>query len=144
MSEFGKIIDQFTGLDREFRLELLLDYAENLPPLPHHLREEQLKKNHRVPECQTEVFLFTEIINGSLRINAEVSPESPTVRGIVSVLIHAFHRQPVNELQKLSLNLLNQLGLAQQIGTMRSHGIRAIVYRLKNQVGQDLKHSEIS
>ena len=38
MARIEEIIESFIDLPRDFRLELLLDYADNLPPLPERYR----------------------------------------------------------------------------------------------------------
>jgi sulfur transfer protein SufE len=50
-----RYISRFKAADRATRLEALLDFAQKLPLLPPE--REGAKENHRVPECQTPVFL---------------------------------------------------------------------------------------
>ncbi|MEK6689411.1 MAG: SufE family protein, partial [Gemmatimonadota bacterium] len=59
-----KAIDRFRSADRQTRLEALLDLSRKLPPLPPGLEQQPDREAHRVPECQTPVFLWIEVASG--------------------------------------------------------------------------------
>src|SRR5690606_34563342 len=79
-------LDLFAGSDVETRRMLLLDYANGLPELPERYRALMEHGLGRVHECQSPVFLYPEVEDGAVRLHAYVPPESPTVRGVVSLL----------------------------------------------------------
>ena len=57
--KLAELLDELAECDKQERIELLLDYARSLPPLPE--RFEALRDpEHRVEECQSPVFLFAE------------------------------------------------------------------------------------
>ncbi len=127
--KLDRYITRFQGADRATRLEALLDFSRKLPPLPaEHERE---KESHRVPECQTPVFLWVDVRNGIVTISADVPRESPTVRGFVSLLIHGLEGATAAEVAALPDDLLHRLGLDETLGMLRMHGLTAIVQRLK-------------
>jgi cysteine desulfuration protein SufE len=133
-SQLDNIIEEFQSIDEDFRLELLLDYSEKLPPLPQELQENKQKEMEQVPECQTPVYLYIRIENDTIQIFAEVAPESPTVRGMVSILVHALQGNTMQTVENIPFDLTYKLGLAHKIGAMRTHGINAIVQRIKEQI----------
>jgi cysteine desulfuration protein SufE len=136
-SQLDNIIEEFQSLDKDFRLELLLDYAEKLPALPPEFQEDKQKEMALVPECQTPVYLFIGTENDTIEIYAEVAPESPTIRGVVSILVHALQGTPVQTIENIPYDLIYKLGLAHKIGSMRSHGINAIIQRIKERIKQE-------
>lgn len=136
MNRISEIIEEFQSVDDDFKLELLLDYADKLPPVPQNYSEIINQENNLVSECQTRVHLFVEYVDHRVRIYAEVPPESPTVRGMVSILIEAYNGATPEEVLAIPTNLLQKLGLAEKIGALRSRGIGAIIQRLKNEVRQ--------
>ena len=78
------IVSELGEADRQERIELLIDFAKNLPPLPERL--ETLKDaEHRVEECQSPVFLFVEADGDRVAIHADAPIEAPTVRGFVAI-----------------------------------------------------------
>ena len=86
MSKLDEIIEMFQSVDAQMRLELLLDYSKRLPPLPEKYHAQRDAGLHRVPECQTPVFLRIEPENSSVQIHFDVAEEAPTVRGFLSIL----------------------------------------------------------
>lgn len=134
MSRLEEIIETFRALDNDFRLELLLDYAEKLPPLPEKYQSAEQKETHKVPECQTPVSLWVETAGGKVQIFADVPRESPTVRGFVSILISAFNGSTADQVLNAPPDLLNRSGLAHTIGMVRIQGLSAILRRIKEEV----------
>ena len=134
MSKLDEIVQEFDGLDFREKLELLLDFSENLPDLPDELRAERDAGLHRVVECQTPVFLWVELDGGVVRIHADVAPEAPTVKGFVSVLAEALQGATPEDVAAVPHDLLGRMGLAQALGMTRLRGLNAIVARIKREV----------
>lgn len=137
MSRLEEILDNFQALEGEFRLELLLDYAEKLPPLPEKYQSLEEKTAHKVPECQTPVSLWVEVVKGKVQIHAEAPRESPTVRGFVSLLISAFNGATPQEVLNAPADVLSRSGLAHAIGMVRTRGLSAILQRIKAEVRRE-------
>ena len=134
MNKLDEIIGQFRDADYQETLELLLDYSEDLPDIPDKFSGELDKEANRVPECETPVYLWVDIENNSVHIFADVAPESPTVKGLVSILVTAFNGSTPEEVESAPADLLSQLGLAQKLGTRRMYGLGAVYNRIKNEV----------
>ena len=134
MSKLEEIIEQFQDADFQETLELLLDYAEDLPGIPDQFEGELENEANRVPECETPVYLFVDINNDIVSIYADVPPESPTVKGLVSILVTAFDGVSPMEVDSAPQDLLSRLGLAQKLGTRRMYGLGAVYNRIKNEV----------
>jgi cysteine desulfuration protein SufE len=128
MSRLDEIVDEFAGLDQRERLELLLDFAERLPPLPPEYQSR--KREHRVHECQTEVYLWVEVHNGRVAIHAWVAPEAPTVKGFVALLAEAFTGCTPEEVLAVKPDLLNRLGLLESLGMVRMRGLSSVFKRI--------------
>ncbi|RMG68611.1 MAG: SufE family protein [Calditrichaeota bacterium] len=138
MSRLEEIVSMFESLEPEMKLELLLDYAEKLPPLPEKYHRQEALSTHRVPECMTPVALFVEVENGQVKIFAQVPPESPTVKGFISLLIDAFTGATPREVLEAPMDILNRSGLIQTIGMRRMNGLSAIYRRIKQEVARQL------
>ncbi|MEX0887081.1 MAG: SufE family protein [Phycisphaeraceae bacterium] len=134
-----EIVDLFQSVDADMRLELLLDYARKLPPLPQRLRAARDSDEHRVHECQTPVFLWVEADEqerGALAIHVEVAEEAPTVQGFASILVHGYSGQPAQTVAEAPADLLNQLGLSQAIRMTRTIGLSALLARVKREAAR--------
>jgi cysteine desulfuration protein SufE len=128
------IAAEFAELEPRERLELLLDFAEKLPPLPERLAAERDAGAGRVHECQTPVFLWTEVENGQVRVYADVAPEAPTVKGFVSLLADIFTGATPAEVAAFEPNLVHRFGLADALGMVRMRGLSAIARRIRQKV----------
>jgi cysteine desulfuration protein SufE len=126
-----ELVGEFADLDSREKLELLVDFANGLAPLPAEYVARKTSEDRRVHECQTPVFLWTESVAGSARLVAEVAPEAPTVKGFVAVLADAINGRPVGEVASISDDVLDRMGLAAVLGILRTRGLRAIVARIK-------------
>jgi len=138
MTRIEEIVEEFQDMEPEFRLELLLDYAEAFPLLPERYRNEEELKSHMVHECQTPVSLWVEVEDEEVHIYADVPPQSPTVRGFVAMLIEAFNGASPQEVLEASEDVLNRTGLAQAIGMRRLFGLSVIYRRIKEEVARNL------
>ena len=134
MPTLDTLIPRFKAADRTTRLETLLDYSRKLPPVPERLQGEHERGEHRVHECQTPVFLWVEVENGKVHIHADVPPESPTVRGFISLLARSLEGAAPADVARIPDDLLDQLGLSETLGMNRTQGLTAILYRIKRSV----------
>ncbi len=134
MPSLATVIPRFQAADRTTRLETLLDYARRLPPIPARLDDEKALGHNRVHECQTPVFLWTEVQDGRVHLYADVPPESPTVRGFISLLIRTLDGEPAAAVAAVPDDLLDQLRLSETLGMTRTQGLTAILARIKRAV----------
>lgn len=134
MTHLDDIIEQFNNADYQETLELLIDYSENLPELPERFTEARDKGINRVHECETPVFLFVDVQKDTVNIYADVPEESPTVRGLVSILVSAFDGASPEEIKNAPDDLLLRIGLGQKLGMRRMHGLSAVYSRIKEEV----------
>jgi len=130
------IVAEFADLDPRERLELLLEFAENLPPLPERYQAERDAGMHRVPECQTPVFIWVELIDRRVQIYADVAPEAPTVKGFVGILVDSYSGQPPEAILAAPPDLLQRLGLLESLGMVRMRGLAAIQHHVRQQVAK--------
>ena len=131
-----KLIRRFQAVDKQLRLESLLEASKRLPDLPERLQGDRDRETHRIAECQTPVFLWLERDGDLLRIAADVPRESPTVRGFVSMLVRALDGQPLANAAALPADLIHLLRLDEALGMMRTQGLTAIVQRVRRLAAQ--------
>jgi cysteine desulfuration protein SufE len=133
-ARLAEIIDEFRDAEPRERLELLLELADSLPPLPAELVAQRDAGLHRVHECQTPVFLWVGMSEGHVTIQADVAPESPTVKGFVALLAEAFGGATTEQVLATPPDLIQQLGLTEALGMTRMRGLHAILYRVREEV----------
>src|SRR5512139_1064347 len=93
-----EIVDDFAGMTREEKLETLIGYAENFPPLPERFHQAR-SQMEPVPECMTPVFLIAEKqADGGIVFHVDCPPQSPTVRGLASILMQGLNGSSLKEI----------------------------------------------
>jgi cysteine desulfuration protein SufE len=130
------VVAGFRAAPKPLKLELLLEYARRVPPLPAALRDEP-GRLERVDECQTPFFLATEVdADGHVHLHFDAPEESPTTRGFAGVLWVGLDGATVDEVLAVPADIADHLGLAQAISPLRLRGMGAILARLQRQVRQ--------
>ena len=69
-----------------------------------------------------------------MHLFADIAPEAPTVKGFVAILAGAFDGCSCDEVLGMQSNLLEQMGLADVLGILRSRGLRAIQEYIKREI----------
>ena len=132
-NELNAIVSELGEADKQERIEILIDFAKSLPPLPDRLIS--LKDAaHRVEECQSPVFLFVELEGDRVAIHADAPIEAPTVRGFVSILVQGLTGSSVEEILTLQYDLIERAGLPEILGMLRVRGLTGVLGRLKREV----------
>ena len=121
-SKLQEIVDDFASMSREEKIETLIGYAESLPPLPDWLKEER-EKMDSVPECMTPVFLFAEKLpDGGLTFHFDIPPQSPTVRGLASILANGLNGSKPEEIISVPADFFAPMNLQEAITQQRING----------------------
>jgi cysteine desulfuration protein SufE len=127
------IVAELSASDRPERIDLLIDFAKNLPPLPNHLAS--LKDaEHRVEECQSPVYLFVEMSGERVMLYADAPIEAPTVRGFVSLMIEGLNGATLADVLSVPNDLVNRCGLQEVLGMLRVRGLTGVLRRIKGEV----------
>ncbi len=132
-SALQQIIVEFRAATPRERLDYLLEYAYDLPDLPARLaaHREQMEQVH---ECQSPVFLFTEVTDGVVHFYLDIPLESPTVRGYGSILLAGFAGATATAVLQTPDDVHVLLGLPEVITPQRVRGLHALLQYMKKQV----------
>ena len=122
---------EFDGLEPRDRLELLIEFSDTLPELSAARRDVLPPRECRVLECQTAVDLWVDVDDGLVTIEALVPRQSPTIRGLVALLIEGINGSPVTEVLAMPDDVLEPLGLGETLGMTRQRGARGLVAAIK-------------
>ena len=129
-----EIADDFNAMAGKERLQLLLEFSQDLPALPeryaghHDLLE-------RVPECQSPLFLAVEVEpDATVRLFFEAPQEAPTTRGFASILHAGLDGLAADEVLATPGEFTSQLGLQDLVSPLRLRGMAAMLARIKRQI----------
>ena len=130
----AEIREEFLALELRDRLQLLLEFSNELPDLPErYVGHPDLLE--RVEECQSPVFIFVEVVDGRVAMHATAPREAPTTRGFASILAQGLSGLTVDEvLRDVPDDYPQTIGLAQAVSPLRLRGMTALLGRAKRQL----------
>jgi cysteine desulfuration protein SufE len=132
------IVKDFQMSEGREKLELLLQYAEDLPPLPDWLQGKS-REMDQVEECMTPVFVGASRKNGKLVFYFDIPRSSPTVRGFATLLKKGCDDLMPEEILAIPGDFYLLLGLQEVLTFQRLNGIAAILAHMKllalNEIG---------
>lgn len=134
----AELMGEFDGLDATERLELLVELGDELPPVRESRGQAPFPDECRVQECQTAVHLWVEVQDGKVALEADVPRKSPTVRGLVALLVLGLQGGSPAEVLAIPEDLIGQLGLAEGLGMTRRQGVQGMIRRIKQSVRAEL------
>ena len=125
----AEVVSDFKDVTGQDKLQLLLEFAGELPPLPADLEEAAMEP---VPECQSPLFLHVDAGNrDQVRLYFSAPPEAPTTRGFASILAQGLDNQSADEILAVPNDFYSELGLAALISPLRLRGMSAMLARIK-------------
>lgn len=133
-----EIVEEFNLCEGSEKLDLLLEYADKMPPLPEWLREKR-EQMERVHECMTPVFIHAELEHGRIVLYFDVPQEAPTVRGYASVLREGLNGTTPDEVIGLPVHFYEHMGLQHLVGPQRLNGLTAMLLYIKRLAFQKVK-----
>lgn len=133
----AEIVDDFATAPPRDRLEMLLEYANGLPSLPDRLREHP-ERLEPVPECQSPLFVTTELEDGRVRIYADAPAEAPTTRGFAGIFHAGLDGLPAEDVLSVPGDITARLALAEVVSPLRLRGAAALLGRIQRQVREHL------
>ena len=129
-----ELIADFDGLDDQEKLELLIELSDELPSPSTGRVAGQQSESCRVQECQTPVFLWVDVVAGRVQIEADVPRKSPTVRGLVTLMVQGLADATPEEIAGIPDDIVGLLGLQTALGMQRQQGFRGVISRIKREV----------
>ena len=129
-----EIVEDFNGVPDRDRLQLLLEFSQDLPPLPERYAEHH-DELERVPECQTPLFLAVEVEPDSVvHLFFDAPAEAPTTRGFAAILHAGLDGLTADDVLAVPAEFSSKLGLQDLVSPLRLRGMAAMLARIKRQV----------
>jgi len=128
-----EIREEFLAVEQPERLQLLLEFSNELPELPEHLREHP-DLLERVEECQSPVFIVIEREGELVRMHATAPAEAPTTRGFASILAQGITGLTPEQVLAIPDDFPLTIGLREAVSPLRLRGMSGMLGRAKRQV----------
>lgn len=128
-----EIIEDFAALSDSDKIQLLLEFSDELPELPDDLAEAAMEP---VPECQSPLFLSVDDSDrDSVKLFFSAPPQAPTTRGFASILFQGLNGASAEEILAVPGDFYTSLGLESAVSPLRLRGMAAMLARIKAHLG---------
>ena len=132
--QLADIRDDFLALELKTRLQLLLEFSNELPELPAQYADHP-DLLERVVECQSPVFIFVDVDeDGLVHMFATAPREAPTTRGFASILVQGLSGLSADDVLAVPDDYPNSIGLTQAVSPLRIRGMTGMLARVKRQI----------
>jgi cysteine desulfuration protein SufE len=130
----AEIREDFLELPESERLQLLLEFSNELPPVPAEY-EGHPELAERVAECQSPVYIIVDVDSaGRVAMHATAPREAPTTRGFASILAQGITGLTVAEALAIPDDFPQSIGLTRAVSPLRIAGMTGMLMRAKRQV----------
>jgi cysteine desulfuration protein SufE len=123
IAAIGEELDVFD--DWMERYQFIIELGRKLPPFP----EEWTNDAHRVPGCQSKVWMEAAMQGGKLRLAG--ASDAAIVSGLVALLLRVYSGRTPDEVIATEPTFLRDLGLLEALSTNRGNGIAAMARAIR-------------
>lgn len=144
----AEIVEDFQAVSTQDRLQMLLEFSQELPDLPARLTDHP-ELLERVEECQSPLFLKVEVDDSPAQTSERgvhlffhAPAESPTTKGFASILAEGLDGRTVDTIMNVPSDLPNRFGLTEAVSPLRMRGMGAMLARVKHQIAAQTAPSD--
>lgn len=126
------VLAEFDALPPTDRVTLLIEYGDDLPPLPAQYADPPASME-RVTECQSPVYLaVTPSADrpGGVELFVSAPPQAPVTRGFAGLLRELIEELDAAQVAALPLDLPHHLGLDTAISPLRLRAMSGLLARV--------------
>lgn len=132
-----EIADDFGAMEESQRLELLLEFSDELPELPQRLKDDP-KLLEPVPECQSPIFIRVEVDgtepDSTVHLFFQAPQEAPTTRGFAGILNEGLDGASAQTVLDVPADFPLRLNIEKQVSPLRLNGMSGMLARIQRQV----------
>ncbi len=124
IAAIGEELDVFD--DWMDRYQYIIELGRKLPGFPAEWQDDA----HRVPGCQSQVWMEAAVQDGCLLLAG--ASDAAIVSGLVALLLRVYSGRPPAEVLATDPVFLKDLGLLEALSTNRGNGIAAMARRIRD------------
>lgn len=113
------------------RYQFIIELGKKLPPFPETWADDA----HRVPGCQSRVWMEVDERDGVLRFAG--ASDAVIVSGLVALLLRVYSGRSAAEILATDPVFLKDLGLLEALSTNRGNGIAAMARKLRERAAAE-------
>lgn len=129
----AELVAEIEDVPESQRLEFIVELGEELPaPAQRYVDDPDLLE--AVPECQSPIFLATEVEDGIVHLIFSAPAEAVTTRGLAAVLYEGLNNQSVEDVLAVPEDFALQLPLQGIVSALRLNGLTGMLARIQRQI----------
>ncbi|MCH4090811.1 SufE family protein [Acetobacter sp.] len=113
------------------RYQYIIELGRKLPPFPPEWQDDA----HRVPGCQSQVWLEGRMDDGAMYFAG--ASDAAIVMGLVALLLRVYSGRTPEEILETEPSFLSDLGLVQALSTNRGNGVEAMARAIRSAAAQE-------
>jgi cysteine desulfuration protein SufE len=123
------LIEEFQDIDSQFeKLEILMDFADEVVPLP----VDEWNESNLVKGCQSIAHIEVELVDEVVTIKA--AADARMVEGLQGILTIAVNGNSPDDILALTPDFAEEMGLLNTLTPSRSNGFRTMFDMVQNRV----------
>lgn len=135
-ASLAEIRDEFLELPEADRLQLLLEFSNELPAVPEKY-DGHPELRERVAECQSPVYIIVDVDDDDVvAMHATAPREAPTTRGFASILVQGIAGLTADAVLAIPDDFPQSIGLTRAVSPLRIAGMAGMLRRVKRQVAE--------
>ena len=107
------------------RYQFIIEMGRKLPPFP----SEWMDDSHRVPGCQSQVWMQTILQQGRLFLAG--ASDAAIVSGLVALLLRVYSGRKPDEIMRTDPQFLTELGLIAALSSNRGNGVASMAQAIR-------------
>ncbi|MCX5620267.1 MULTISPECIES: SufE family protein [Bombella] len=107
------------------RYQYIIELGRKIPAFPQEWQDDA----HRIPGCQSQVWLEAEERDGRLFFAG--ASDAAIVQGLVALLLHVYSGRTREEILATPSSFLHDLGLVKALSANRGNGVEAMAHSIR-------------
>ena len=107
------------------RYQFIIELGRKLPAFPPEWADDA----HRVPGCQSQVWMQTRFRDGRLFLAG--ASDAAIVSGLVALLLRVYSGRPPEEIVRTDPHFLTELGLIAALSSNRGNGVASMAQAIR-------------
>lgn len=131
--QLHEILEIFAESPVSDKHEMLLDYSDRFDDVPERIAARPFPESHRVPQCESEVYVFTEAQENN-KINfyfAVENPQGVSAKALAAILQESLQGADLDSIQKLPEDFIYEL-FGRSVAMGKGAGLMGMISLLKH------------
>jgi cysteine desulfuration protein SufE len=130
-------------LNREDRIAMLIDAAGQLTPVPPGIAQRPFPESHRVPGCESEAYVWSELNpdDGTMAFYFAVeNPQGISAMALAAILRDSLSGAPLDEVAEVPADIVYRI-FGRELSMGKSLGLMGIVNMVRMAARQQMQAS---